>query len=56
MEQPPAPRIVTVLPATVQTLAVVEAKLTGKPELAEAPIAKGETPFTTLLSGPKVIV
>ena len=36
IEQVPAATSVTELPATVQTAAVVEAKLTGSPELAVA--------------------
>ena len=36
MVQVPAARKVAVVPETVQTLAVVEVKLTGRPELAVA--------------------
>jgi hypothetical protein len=36
MVQVPAVRSEAVLPETVQTAGVVEAKLTGKPELADA--------------------
>ena len=56
IEQDPPATIVTVLPATVQTGVVVEAKLTASPELAVAPIVNGATPRPTLLSAPKVIV
>ena len=56
IEQAPSPTIVTVLPPTVQTAVVVEAKLTDKPELAVAVTVNGETPYVTLLSAPKVIV
>jgi hypothetical protein len=56
IEQAPSAAIVTVLPATVQTAVVLEAKLTAKPELAVALIVNGETPYVTLLSVPKVIV
>jgi len=56
IEQDPPTTIVTVLPATVQTDVVVEAKLTDIPELAVAVTVNGETPYVTLLSAPKVIV
>jgi len=56
MEQVPPDTIVTVLPATVQTPGVVDAKPTGSPELAVAEIANGVAPNTTLLKGPKVMV
>ena len=46
----------TVLPATVQTDVVVEAKLTASPELAVAVTVNGDTPYVTLLSAPKVMV
>jgi hypothetical protein len=36
--------IVTVLPVTVQTVEVVEAKLTARPELAVALIVNGDPP------------
>ena len=42
-EHVPPARIVTVLPATVQIAGVVDAKLTGNPELAVALIVYGET-------------
>jgi hypothetical protein len=56
IEQAPSAAIVTVLPATVQTAVVLEAKLTAKPELAVAVTVNGDTPYVTLLSAPKVIV
>ena len=56
IEQAPTPTIVTVLPATVQTGVVVEAKLTASPELAVAVTVNGDTPYVTLLSVPKVMV
>ena len=56
IEHMPRAAIVTVLPETVQTDVVVEAKLTAKPELAVAPIVKGAMPKATLLSAPNVIV
>jgi hypothetical protein len=40
----PPETIVTVLPATVQTSGVMEAKVTARPELAVALIAYGATP------------
>ena len=56
IEQEPPAAIVTVLPATVQTDVVVEAKLTASPELAVALTVNGETPKLTLLSAPKLMV
>ena len=56
IEQEPPATIVTVLPATVQTEVVVEAKLTGRPELAVALTVNGAAPKLTLPSAPKVIV
>ena len=56
IEQDPPATIVTVLPASVQTGVVVEAKLTAKPELAVAVTVSGDTPYVTLLSVPKVMV
>jgi hypothetical protein len=56
MEQAPPARIVTVAPDTVHTAVVVEVKLTGSPELAEALMVKGATPKVTLASELKVIV
>src|SRR5450432_3282066 len=47
---------VTVEPLTVQMFAVVEAKLTGSPELAVAATSNGGAPANTLGKGPKVIV
>ena len=44
------------LPETVQTEAVVDAKLTARPELAVAPMVNGETPRFTLLRAPKSMV
>jgi hypothetical protein len=56
IEQGPNARIVTVLPATVQTPGVVEAKVTVRPELAVATIENGPTSRPTLFSGPKVML
>ena len=56
IEQAPPATIVTVLPATVQTEVVVEAKLTARPELAVAVTVNGVTPYATPLSAPKAIV
>jgi hypothetical protein len=56
IEQVPAATLVTVFPATVQTPGGVEAKLTGRPELAVALIGNGGETNKTLLSAPKVIV
>ena len=56
MEQLPADTSVTVLPLTVQTLLVVEARLTGSPELAVAVRLAEPTPRDTLESEPKVMV
>ena len=53
--QVPAASTVTVLPETVQTIGVAEAKLTASPELAEALTTNGKTPRVTLLSAPNVI-
>ena len=47
---------VTVAPATVQTPGVVELKVTGRPELAVALIAKGSVPMATFFSGQNAIV
>ena len=44
------------LPENVQTEVVVEAKLTGKPELAVAVMVNGATPCVTLFNGPNTIV
>jgi hypothetical protein len=48
--------IVTVLPETVQTEGVAEAKLTRSPELAVASTVKGATPKATLLSAPNAML
>jgi hypothetical protein len=56
MEHVPTAMTVTVAPEAVQTVRVVEAKLTGSPELAEALTVKGAIPRFTLLSGLNVIV
>src|ERR1700733_9377060 len=56
MEQVPAATSVTVTPDSVQTGAVVLAKLTGRPELAVALTVNGAAPKLRLLSAPKVIV
>ena len=44
MEQVPTATIVSVVPATVQTGVVVEAKVAASPELALAEMANGATP------------
>ena len=44
IEQVPPPTTVSVVPETVQTDMVVEAKLTVSPEVEEALSEKGETP------------
>jgi len=56
MVQVPVEARVTVAPDTVQTAGVVEAKLTGSPELAVAEIVNGATPNATLLSEGNAIV
>ena len=56
IEQIPTERRVTTFPDTVQTGAVTDAKLTGKPELAVALRGRGAVPNTTLLGRPNVIV
>jgi hypothetical protein len=56
IEQDPPPTIVTVVPETVQTEGVVEAKLTARPELAVAPTVNAEAPYVASLSGSNVIV
>jgi hypothetical protein len=50
IEQIPTETIVTVLPETVQTEAVVEAKETGSPEDAAALMVNGAAPSVRLLS------
>ena len=44
IEHAPPATIVTVLPDTVQTDVVADARLTARPELAVAPMVNGETP------------
>jgi hypothetical protein len=56
MVQVPTATSVTVVPDTVQTDEVVEAKLTANPELAVALTAKGAAPNAWLDSAPNVIV
>jgi hypothetical protein len=56
IEQVPAETRVTVLPETVQTGAVVDAKETVSPELAVALTVNGLVPNATLPSDPKLIV
>jgi hypothetical protein len=46
----------TVAPETVQTEGVVDAKLTGKPELADALTANGAAPSVWFANAPNVIV
>ena len=55
MEHVPAETMATVLPATVQTGVVVEAKLTAKPELAVALTCTGGELRVTLGRGPKLM-
>ena len=54
--QPPTATSVSVLPLTVQTLGVVEEKLTAKPELALAASAGGAVPRVWLPGEVKVMV
>src|SRR5580704_521452 len=58
MVQVPTLSSVTVTPLTVQTVsvAIVAAKLTGRPELAVALSGAGVEPRNRLASGPKVMV
>jgi hypothetical protein len=56
MKHVPTAMTVTVAPETVQTVRVVEAKLTGSSEVAEALTVKGAAPRVTLLNGLNVIV
>ena len=56
IEQEPPATIVTVLPETVQTEVVVEAKLTARPELAVALTVNGAAPYVTSLSAPNAMV
>ena len=54
--QVPALTRVTVLPDTVQTVVVVDAKLTGKPDEALALTVNGGVPRVWFESGAKVMV
>ncbi|MDH4050271.1 MAG: hypothetical protein OEU93_01750 [Rubrivivax sp.] len=54
--QLPADTSVSVVPLTVQTADVVDAKLTGRPELAEATRAGGAVPSVWLPGEAKVMV
>jgi len=54
--QTPPPTIVTVDPETVQTVVVVLAYVTARPELAVAFNATAAAPYVTLLSVPNVMV
>jgi hypothetical protein len=56
MEQVPAATMVNVFPDTVQTEPVVDAKLTGSPELAVALNANGAVPKAKLPRGGKVML
>ena len=56
IEQVPMVWRVTVVPATVQTGRVVEAKLTARPEEAVAPMVNGGSLRALPASGPKVMV
>src|SRR5690348_14614711 len=56
MVQVPAPKIVTVLSFTVQIDGVVDVKVTGRPDVAVAPMVNGGVSTATLLSGPKTMV
>ena len=56
MVQVPAAAIVTVAPVTVQTPVVVEAKLTGKPDVAVALTSNGGSPYVLLLISGNVMV
>ena len=56
MEQVPAATRVTVDPATVQTAAVVELKLTASPDVAVAVTENGAAPNVLLARTPKEIV
>ena len=55
MPQVPPATSVTVLPLTVQTADVRDENITGSPEDAVAPTAKGGAPSARLLNAPKVI-
>jgi hypothetical protein len=52
----PAALIATVLPLTVHTVGVVDAKVTASPEEAVASTVKGATPNAELAMAPNVIV
>lgn len=54
--QSPAPRIVTVLPETLQTAGVVELNVTGRPEVAVALMVNGGSPKALLPSAPNEMV
>jgi hypothetical protein len=56
MVQVPAVSSEAVLPETVQTASVVEAKLTGKPEVAVAARARLVPAYSTPVMGKKVMV
>ncbi len=56
MEQPPVVRRVTVLPETVQTVAVFEENTTASPEDAVAETVKGGLARDRLGSGAKLMV
>jgi hypothetical protein len=56
IQQIPDPTIVTVVPPTVQTSGVAEAKLTASPELAVAASANGAAPKDTSLRAPNAMV
>src|SRR5437879_5074537 len=56
MEQVPAAITVRVVPETVHTGVVVDAKVTARPELAVAERVDGATPKVTPLNALKVIV
>ena len=55
IEQWPGATSVTVLPETVQTGKVVDAKLTGRPDDAVAATVKGGAPYVLADNGLKVI-
>ena len=55
MQDPTAIKV-TVLPDTVQTPGVLELKLTGKPEVAEALIVNGAEPIVWLANVTKLMV
>ena len=56
MLQVPTETRVTVIPESVQTVEVVEAKPTGKPELAVALTGNGGVTNDRFASAPKVMV